>query len=141
MSASRIAAIWLLAVQVGCSRHYRPNLEQRLEVLYIDITTSLLYPVVRRERSGARGIHIPVFYSLFNGQPVGATNQVSQPSNRSLGLVILDMTLNELLDTYPCLGHLQRRRRISWHLYTPIMSPGAEDAENHGLMRKKSIFL
>ena len=44
----------------------------------------LSYPVVGRERFGAWGIHIPKQYSIFNGEPVGATTWVSQPSNSKI---------------------------------------------------------
>ena len=50
---------------------------------------SIYYPVVKREWFGAGGIHILIFphipwYSLlalFSGDPLGATNWVSQPSD------------------------------------------------------------
>ena len=36
--------------------------------------------MVMTERFGARDISIFLIYSLFNGEPFGATNRVSQPS-------------------------------------------------------------
>ena len=38
------------------------------------------YPVVGRERFGARGTRIPYRFPMNNGEPPGATNRVSQPT-------------------------------------------------------------
>ena len=68
------------------------------------------YPVVNGGSQGARGIHIPETYSLFNGKPATELLRVSQQNRKLISFRGLYeggfsgmKSPNHRIRTYPCL--------------------------------------